>query len=233
MQHDAVVQANRIRALYADSAATRAQLDAAETGLARTQAGLQAAQAAATELGAVELVRRRPRAVRGDRHQAIRRSRRVRDAGRTTRDGAGRIDAEDQREHDARRRTRPASRAGAHGSGRAHESARHHRGRRAGGDGEPLHDQRARAEPRWCAPRRQPGHARIADGTRQALIVPSRRSRASAISPGCCCARRQGDDRRWVRLGRTMGAVVEVTAGLRADDRVVVPAQRIAATGGR
>jgi hypothetical protein len=43
----------------------------------------------------------------------------------------------------------------------------------------------------------------------------------------------QGDDRRWVRLGRTMGAVVEVTAGLRADDRVVVPAARIATIGGR
>ena len=53
MRHDAMTQANRIRALYADSAATRAQLDAAETGLARAEAGLEAAQAAASELGAV------------------------------------------------------------------------------------------------------------------------------------------------------------------------------------
>ena len=40
MHRDAIAQANRIRALYADSAATRAQLDAAETGLARAKAGL-------------------------------------------------------------------------------------------------------------------------------------------------------------------------------------------------
>jgi hypothetical protein len=60
------------------------------------------------------------------------------------------------------------------------------------------------------------------------LIVP-----ASAITrvgdlTGVTLHSAQGDDRRWVRLGRTMGAVVEVTAGLRADDRVVVPAARIA-----
>ncbi|HWE43592.1 MAG TPA: biotin/lipoyl-binding protein, partial [Gemmatimonadaceae bacterium] len=35
MRRDAATQAARMRALYADSAATRAQLDAAETGLAR------------------------------------------------------------------------------------------------------------------------------------------------------------------------------------------------------
>jgi RND family efflux transporter MFP subunit len=52
MHRDAEAQANRIRALYADSAATRAQLDAVETGLARAAAGLEAAQAAASELRA-------------------------------------------------------------------------------------------------------------------------------------------------------------------------------------
>jgi RND family efflux transporter MFP subunit len=50
---DALVQAERFRALYADSAATRAQLDAAETGLARADAALRTARAASSELEAV------------------------------------------------------------------------------------------------------------------------------------------------------------------------------------
>ncbi|HEX7979052.1 MAG TPA: efflux RND transporter periplasmic adaptor subunit, partial [Gemmatimonadaceae bacterium] len=53
VHRDAVTQAKRIRALFADSAATRAQLDAVETGLARAEAGLNAAHAATSELGAV------------------------------------------------------------------------------------------------------------------------------------------------------------------------------------
>ena len=53
MQREAATQAARIRALYADSAATRAQLDAVETQLARADAGLRAAQAASGELEAM------------------------------------------------------------------------------------------------------------------------------------------------------------------------------------
>jgi RND family efflux transporter MFP subunit len=53
MQREAATHAARFRALYADSAATRAQLDAAETGLARAEAGLRAAQAASGELDAI------------------------------------------------------------------------------------------------------------------------------------------------------------------------------------
>jgi RND family efflux transporter MFP subunit len=49
---DATVQVGRIRALYADSAATRAQLDQAETGLARATAAVASARAMAAELAA-------------------------------------------------------------------------------------------------------------------------------------------------------------------------------------
>lgn len=52
VQKDATVQAGRIRALYADSAATRAQLDQAETGLARADAAVATARAMAAELAA-------------------------------------------------------------------------------------------------------------------------------------------------------------------------------------
>ena len=53
MQQEAVTHAARFRALYGDSAATRAQFDAAMTGLARADAGLRAAKAAASELDAI------------------------------------------------------------------------------------------------------------------------------------------------------------------------------------
>jgi RND family efflux transporter MFP subunit len=50
---DALTQAERFRALYADSAATRFQLDQVETGLARAEAGLRTARASREELDAV------------------------------------------------------------------------------------------------------------------------------------------------------------------------------------
>lgn len=50
--NQATVHAERMRKLFAEEAATKAQLDAAETGLARAQAGVEAANAAAAELRA-------------------------------------------------------------------------------------------------------------------------------------------------------------------------------------
>ena len=50
---DAQTQAGRFRALYADSAATRYQLEQAETGLTRAESGLNTARAARAELDAV------------------------------------------------------------------------------------------------------------------------------------------------------------------------------------
>lgn len=50
---DAQTQAARFRSLYADSAATRYQLEQVETGLARAEAGLSTARASRNELEAV------------------------------------------------------------------------------------------------------------------------------------------------------------------------------------
>ncbi|MFN8573851.1 MAG: efflux RND transporter periplasmic adaptor subunit [Gemmatimonadaceae bacterium] len=52
-QHEAELMAARMRALYADSAAPKAQLDAAEAGLARANAGVAQARAGEEELAAV------------------------------------------------------------------------------------------------------------------------------------------------------------------------------------
>jgi RND family efflux transporter MFP subunit len=49
----ALVHATRIRALHADSAAPKAMLDAAESGLSRAEAGVRAAKAGLAELAAV------------------------------------------------------------------------------------------------------------------------------------------------------------------------------------
>jgi len=53
VHNEAQLQANRLRRLLADSAAPRAQVDAAEAGLVRAEQGLRAARAAAAELLAV------------------------------------------------------------------------------------------------------------------------------------------------------------------------------------
>lgn len=53
MYQDAQAQAARFRALYADSAATRYQLEQMETGLVRAEAGLRTARASGDELDAL------------------------------------------------------------------------------------------------------------------------------------------------------------------------------------
>jgi RND family efflux transporter MFP subunit len=52
MRGEAVASANRMRALFAEEAATRAQLDAAETALARAEASVRAAHATRAEVSA-------------------------------------------------------------------------------------------------------------------------------------------------------------------------------------
>lgn len=52
VEREAEAMARRIRALYADSAATRVQFEQAETGLARAQAAARTARAAAAEVAA-------------------------------------------------------------------------------------------------------------------------------------------------------------------------------------
>ena len=53
VQGDALANAQRVRALYAQDAAPKAQLDAVEAGLARAEAAVRAAQAGAGELSAL------------------------------------------------------------------------------------------------------------------------------------------------------------------------------------
>ena len=61
-------------------------------------------------------------------------------------------------------------------------------------------------------------------GTRAALLVPSSALRREGDLTGVVVRTASGDDLRWVRVGRTVNGAVEVTSGLRPDERIVVPA---------
>jgi multidrug efflux pump subunit AcrA (membrane-fusion protein) len=60
-------------------------------------------------------------------------------------------------------------------------------------------------------------------GERTTLVVPARAIMREGDLVGVMLRTAQGDELRWIRLGAAAGDVVEVSAGLRAGDRVVVP----------
>ena len=229
---DAVTQANRIRALYADSAAPRAQLDAAETGLARADAALRAAQAAASELESVQsyAVIRAPFA-------AIVTKRYV-DPGAFAAPGAPLVAVQD------------ASRLRVTASATPDVV----RGLRSGDTlGATIEGQAVRATIEGVVPAfagnlytvnalvANPGGAVLAGsvatldlptGTRRAVVIPLGAIVRDGDLTGVTLRTAQGNERRWVRLGNTLRGMIEVVAGLRAGDRVVVPASASATAPG-
>jgi allophanate hydrolase subunit 1 len=71
-------------------------------------------------------------------------------------------------------------------------------------------------------------------GTRATRVIPVGAVTREGDLTGVTLRAASGDETRWVRLGRTVGSLVEVTAGLRAGDQVVVPAEteRVASVEG-
>lgn len=233
MHHDATVQANRIRGLYADSVATRAQLDAAETGLARSQAALQAAEAAATELGAVSSYS----VVRAPFAGIV--TKRFVDPGAFATPGAPLVTIQDGSTLRISASTTPSVARGL---------------RRGEVLGAQVERTSVRATVEGIVPSTAGNlyaiNALVANpdgaflsgsratlalptGQRQVLVVPQSAIARVGDLTGVTLRTAQGDDRRWVRLGQTMNGMVEVTAGLHADDRIVLPTTRVATTGGR
>lgn len=221
---DAQLQAGRIRALYADSAATRAQLDAAETGLARAEAGLRAARAASAEMAAVTTysVIRAPFAGQV--------TRRFVDPGAFAAPGAPMVTVQD------------ASRLRITASVTPQVARSLRRGQVLGAtiEGMPV-----RATVEGVVPAgagnlytvnalvANPGGAVLAGstaiiavpgGSRTSLVVPVHAITREGDLTGVMLRTDHGDELRWVRLGVVAGDVVEVIAGLRAGDRVVSPA---------
>jgi multidrug efflux pump subunit AcrA (membrane-fusion protein) len=60
-------------------------------------------------------------------------------------------------------------------------------------------------------------------GNRHVLAVPAAAVAREGDLAGVIVRTAEGDETRWVRLGRSAGGIVEVNAGLRAGDQVVVP----------
>lgn len=225
-------QADRIRALYADSAATRAQLDAAEGALARADAGVRAARAAAGELGAVSSYA----TIRAPFAGVV--TRRFVDPGAFAAPGAPLVHVMDAT------RLRVAATAApdmVRGVRRGQAIA-------ATVEGRPVS---ARVEGVVPAPSGRlytvnalvanPDRAMLAGsaavlalplGSRAALVIPAAAVARDGDLTGVTLRTAAGDDVRWVRLGRAAGGWVEVSAGLRRGDRVVVPSAAANSEGG-
>lgn len=225
-QREARVQAARMRALFADSAATRAQLDAAETGLAQAEAGLRAARAGTAELGATEAYA----IVRAPFNGTV--TARLVDPGAFAAPGAPLMTVQDA---SSLRVTANATPDVARGIRRGQHLAATIEGRSVdavvegvvpSGAGNlytinALVANRARAFlPGSAATLLLPGapHA--------ALVVPARAVFQQGDLSGVTVRTARGDETRWIRPGRRLGDLVEVNAGLQAGERVVVPVGR-------
>jgi RND family efflux transporter MFP subunit len=232
IRQDAVAQANRIRTLYGDSAATRAQLDAAETGLARADAGVKTAQAAASELGAVTSYS----IVRAPFAGIV--TKRFADPGAFAAPGAPLVAIQDVSTLRISASTTPTIARGFH-RGQTITALVERTPVRATIEGVVP----AMAGSLYTINALVPNpNADLLTGSRATLMLPTGQRRAVIVPSsglvregdltGVTVRTAQGDDRRWVRLGHTIGDMVEVTAGLQAGDRVVVPNTRVAALAG-
>jgi len=227
---DALTQAQRFRTLYADSAATRAQLDDAETGLARAEAGVRTAQAAANELEAYGAYAE----VRAPFAGVV--TQRFVDPGAFVAPGAPIVAVEDGSRlrisvtvaPDAARRLESGARvegtiervplvAVVEGVAPTPSGA--------------LYSVNALVDnARGVHPTGGAATLRIPLGVRTGLLVPVAALVHEGDLTGVLVQTPSGAERRWVRLGTPAGDAVEVLSGLRGGERIIVPA---AAEGGR
>lgn len=232
MQRDATAQANRIRALYADSAATRAQLDAAETGLARAEAGLEAAKAQATELGAVSSYS----LVRAPFAGIV--TKRFIDPGAFAAPGAPLVTIEDMSTLRISASTTPDIARGLR-RGQTLTALVEHTPVRVTIEGVvpalagSLYTINALAlNPNAALLAGSRATLSVPTGQRRALVLPSLAIVREGDLTGVTLRTAAGETQRWVKLGSALGDMVEVTAGLRSGDRVVLPASRVTALAG-
>ena len=222
-QLEAVAQAGRIRALYADSAATKAQLDAAETGLARAEAGVRTARAAAAELGAVSEYA----VVRAPFAGVV--TKRFVDPGAFAAPGTPLVAVQDvsrlritaNATPDAVRSLRRGATIGATIEGRMVAAVVEATVPTSAGN---LYTVNA------IVPNRD-GNALAGSaatlllplGQRRALMVPAAALRREGDLTGVIVRSDAGDQLRWVRVGYVNVRLAEVTSGLQAGERVLVP----------
>lgn len=224
MQDDAATQAARMRALYADSAATRAQYDAALTGLARADAGLRAARAAAGEVAAM----RSYAEVRAPFAGVV--MARLVDPGSFAAPGTPLITVHDvsalrvsvAAAGETVRGVRRGSRLAAKLDGVDATAIVEGVVPTASGNLFTVNATVANAAATYRA-----GSAatlRIPAGSQPMLLVPVAAIVREGDLTGVIVHGIQRDERRWIRLGATRGTQVEVAGGIRAGESIVVPA---------
>ncbi len=230
MQREASTNAARFRALYADSAATRAQLDWAETGLARADAGLRAAQAASGELDAM-----RSYATVTAPFGGVVTFRAV-DPGAFAAPGAPLITVQDG----------STLRISVSASGDAVRALKRGQTLAATIDGVPvsaivegvvpagagnLFTVNATVANRAGAYRSgSAAMVSIPVGREQALLVPNAAIVREGDLTGVIVRSAAGDERRWVRLGVSTATHTAVSSGLKVGETIVVPSSTTSPT---
>lgn len=233
IRSDAATQAERIRALYADSAATRSQLDAVETGLARANAGMHAARASAAELGAMSAYAD----VRAPFAGVV--THRFVDPGAFATPGAPLVTVQDGTQlrvsatvtPDMAQRVRRAQLLRATVEG-AQVIARVE-GVVPSTSGNLYTINALVPNARGTSLSGSAATLSVPQGTRSELVVPASAVSRSGDLTGVTLRTANGDQRRWVRLGHATGSDVEVISGVRAGDVIVVPPAAVPAPGGR
>jgi len=223
MLNEAALHAERMRMLYAEEAAPKAQLDAAETGLLRAKAGVEAARAAAAELAAV----RDYSTVRSPFDGVV--VRRLVDPGAFAGPGAPLLVV-----HDSRRLriSVTASPGSVRGLRRGDVVTATIEGVRTTASVEgivpaagSLYTVNAIVD-NAAALHLAGSAAAIAlpTGMRSAVFVPMDAIQWQGDLTGVWVETAQGSTLRWIRVGDSADETVEVLAGLRNGDRVLVPA---------
>jgi multidrug efflux pump subunit AcrA (membrane-fusion protein) len=220
VHRDAVTQANRIRAIYADSAATKAQLEGGNGARPRGSGGGGCAGCG----GGRRHRRLRPRAPFAGTV-----TRRHVDPGAFAAPGAPLVTVED----DVRLRIRvSAGPEAVKGYRRGAEVSARIEGTEVsatiegvvpapGGHLYTVNAIVANADHRFLS-----GSAAtllLVQGTRPAILAPATAVIREGDLTGVRVLTSGGDELRWVRVGRTIGDRIEVLSGLEAGDRVLVP----------
>lgn len=226
---DAETQSRRFRALYADSAATKAQLDAAETGLARAEAAISAAQAAVRELEALGAYAE----LRAPFTGTV--TRRFVDPGAFVAPGAPVVAVEDASRLRISVMVAPGAAAQLR-PGAVVEGTVERRPVEARVEGiAPAQGALYRVNALVDNPRGElaSGGAatlRLPQGSRNVILIPAQALVREGDLTGVRIRTEAGTGLRWVRLGSPIGGAIEVLSGLRSGDQVLVPA---AAEAGR
>jgi len=222
-QREAQTQATRMRALFVDSAATQAQLDAAESGLAQANAALRAAHAGTAELGATQAYA----VVRAPFNGIV--TARLVDPGAFAAPGTPLMTVQDPSQlrisanvtPDIARGVRRGQHLDATVEGRQVDAVVE--GVIPAASGNLTTINALIANPARSILAGSAATLLVPGGTHTTPVVPAAAVFHQGDLTGVTVRTARGDETRWIRPGRQIGDLIEVNAGVRAGDQVVVP----------